>query len=251
MYKLAAVTVNKDNYVWILSSDVNQAIIVDPGEAEKVITYLREHHYKPVAILLTHYHHDHIGGIEVLHHLYPGTKIYGPSEVVNTTLNVPVILVEGNTSLSLPGLTFDIIPTPGHTTGHVSYYTKPYLFCGDVLFSGGCGRIFEGTSEQMFTSLSRLSGLDNKTLICSAHEYTLDNLKFAHHILPEDFAIKQRLDEVCDLRKKGEMTLPTTLALEKKINLFLRCNEEVLKKKFNCQQPNLIFTELRSRKDDY
>lgn len=251
MYKLTAAPAFKDNYIWVFADLSNRAVIVDPGDANATVKHVKQHHYLPVAMLLTHHHADHIGGVETLHHLYPDMKIYGPMEVVNALPTIPIIPVDTLASIQELGLTFDIIPTPGHTLGHVSYYTKPYLFCGDVLFSGGCGRVFEGHPDQMYQSLSRLAALGNKTLICSAHEYTLGNLKFAHHILPEDLTITQRLHEVEVLRNREEMTLPTTLALEKKINLFLRCNDTVLKKKLNCHQPNLVFAELRSLKDHY
>lgn len=251
MIKLTAAPAFNDNYIWFLSTLSNDALIVDPGDAKATVKHLKQHHYTPIATLLTHHHSDHISGIKTLHNLYPTMKIYGPQEVINALPALPIIPVTAPDSITLLGRPIEIIATPGHTRGHVSYYTKPYLFCGDVLFSAGCGRVFEGTHDEMYDSLSRLAQLDNKTLICSAHEYTLGNLKFAHSILPNDVHITQRLHEVQALRKKGEMTLPTTLALEKKINLFLRCNEAVLKNKLNCPQPNLVFAELRTRKDHY
>lgn len=251
MYKLTAAKALKDNYIWILADTNKNAIVIDPGDAASTIRHLRQYSYKPKAILLTHHHTDHIGGVKILQNAFPSVAVYGPDEVTRHLADIRVNLVNKNTIINEIGLSLQVFSTPGHTLGHVSYYAKPYLFCGDVLFSAGCGRVFEGTMTQMFNSLTYLAALDNKTLICSAHEYTLSNLKFAHHILPDDFQIKRRLKEVMLLTERAEMTLPTTLALEKKINLFLRCSDSRLKKKFNMTKPDLLFAELRRRKDDY
>lgn len=251
MYKLTAANAFQDNYIWMLADRHDNAIIIDPGDANAVIFHLKQHNYKPNAILLTHYHADHIDGVQQLQTYFPFMPIYGPDEVIKKLSNCRIHCVNENSMINEIGLAIRTIFTPGHTHGHISYYTKPYLFCGDVLFSGGCGRVFEGSMNQMFDSLERLAGLDNKTLICGAHEYTLDNLKFAHALLPEDFQITRRLQEVELIRKEEGMTLPTTLALEKKINVFLRCSDSILKEKLNINEPNLVFAALRTLKNNF
>lgn len=251
MYNLTTAKALKDNYIWILADANKNAIVIDPGDASSTIKHLRQHSYKPKAILLTHHHTDHIGGVKILQNFFPSVAVYGPNEVTRHLAGINVNLVNSKTIINEIGLSLQVFLTPGHTLGHVSYYTKPYLFCGDVLFSAGCGRVFEGTMTQMFNSLAYLAKLDNKTLICSGHEYTLSNLKFAHRILPDDLQIKRRLHEVMLLTERGEVTLPTTLALEKETNVFLRCSDSRLKEKFNIAKPDLLFAALRRRKDDY
>ncbi|WP_392567111.1 hydroxyacylglutathione hydrolase [Utexia brackfieldae] len=248
---LSAIPALNDNYIWILSDSNNKTVIIDPSEATPVILFLRENQYQPVAILLTHHHADHIGGVTDLLTAFPSIRIYGPKEVCQKLIGLPIQLITPDQIITELGLAFHIIATPGHTLGHVSYYSKPYLFCGDVLFSGGCGRIFEGTPKQMFNTLNHLADLDNKTLICCAHEYTLSNLKFAHQILPNDGPIMTRLAEVELLRKNQQMSLPTTLALEKKTNIFLRCHEQVLQRQFSVEDAQSLFMVLRALKDNF
>jgi len=153
------------------------------------------------------------------------------------------------------GLTFEVIATPGHTLGHISYYSAPYLFCGDTMFSGGCGRLFEGSAEQMFHSFQKLNQLHADTLICCAHEYTLSNMKFAAAILPHDPKILARYQEIKDLRAENRTTLPTKLALEREINLFLRTQDADLQKALaiNVESAPLwqTFAELRNKKDQF
>lgn len=251
MPTLTAVKALKDNYIWILADANKNAIVIDPGDAPSTIKHFNQHSYKPKAILLTHHHSDHVGGVKILQNAFPSVAVYGPNEVTRNLAGINVNLVNDKTIINEIGLSLQVFLTPGHTLGHVSYYAKPYLFCGDVLFSAGCGRVFEGTMTQMFNSLTYLAKLDNNTLICSGHEYTLGNLEFAHRILPDDLQIKHRLKEVMLLTEHAEMTLPTTLALEKEINVFLRCNDSRLKEKLNITKPDLLFAELRRRKDDY
>lgn len=242
MNQLHLIPILQDNYVWLLESAQLQGIIVDPGAAKSVITYLTLHKIKPVAILLTHHHHDHIDGVLELQQRYPNIIVYGPREI-----SLPISHVTDQDILSIAGWHFQVIAVPGHTLGHVAYYCAPYLFCGDTLFSAGCGRIFEGTPAQMFNSLNKLKALPDDTLVCPAHEYTLSNLKFAHKMVADDNAIKAALDKV----KKQERTLPTTIAKEKQINLFLRCNEQILQHRFNIDNDEQLFTFFRQKKDNF
>lgn len=157
--------------------------------------------------------------------------------------------------LSILGHDFSIFSTPGHTLGHICYYSEPYLFCGDTMFSGGCGRLFEGTAEQMYQSFMKINALPEETLICCAHEYTLANMKFALSILPDDRDINDYYHKVNELRAKKQKTLPVTLKNERRINLFLRVNDidliDKINKETNLQHSMARFAWLRSKKDDF
>lgn len=241
-YQLHVIPALKDNYIWLLENQHHQVVIIDPSEAMPVIDYLSQHQLTPIGILLTHHHQDHIGGVTLLQNTYPKLNAFGPNEV-----NLDINKISSQSHIRIGDMTFDIIAVPGHTLGHLAYYIKPYLFCADTLFSGGCGRIFEGTYQQMFTSLNTLKALPDETIVCPAHEYTLSNLKFACSILPEDKVINDYYQQVQHVK----MTLPTTLEKEKKINLFLRCDESRLQQKFNCQNALALFEFFRSQKDNF
>ncbi|WP_312211036.1 hydroxyacylglutathione hydrolase [Pseudescherichia sp.] len=242
----------QDNYIWVLSNDEGHCVIVDPGEAAPVLHAIEENQWQPQAILLTHHHHDHVGGVKELRQRFPDVVVYGPEETQDK--GATKCVVEGD-KLILLGYEFSVFATPGHTLGHVSYYTIPYLFCGDTLFSGGCGRLFEGTADQMYQSFQKINALPPETLICCAHEYTLANMKFAQHILPNDPAIEDYLNKVKQLRTKSQTTLPVTLENERRINVFLRTEDpdliSVIDKETKLQQPNTRFAWLRSKKDAF
>ena len=242
----------QDNYIWVLSNDEGHCVIVDPGEAAPVLKAIEENQWQPQAILLTHHHHDHVGGVKELRQRFPDVVVYGPEETQDK--GATKCVVEGD-KLTLFGYEFSVFATPGHTLGHVSYYTIPYLFCGDTLFSGGCGRLFEGTADQMYQSFQKINALPPETVICCAHEYTLANMKFALHILPNDPAIEDYLNKVKQLRTKGQTTLPVTLENERRINVFLRTEDpdliSVIGKETKLQQPNTRFAWLRSKKDAF
>ncbi|WP_313129748.1 hydroxyacylglutathione hydrolase [Pseudescherichia vulneris] len=242
----------QDNYIWVLSNDQGHCVIVDPGEAAPVLKAITENQWQPTAILLTHHHHDHVGGVKELRQHFPDIVVYGPEETRDK--GATKCVVEGD-KLTLLGYEFSVFATPGHTLGHISYYTIPYLFCGDTLFSGGCGRLFEGTADQMYQSFQKINALPGETVICCAHEYTLANMKFAQHILPGDTAIEDYLNKVKQLRAKNHPTLPVTLQNERRINVFLRTEDpdliSVIDKETNLQQPNTRFAWLRSKKDAF
>jgi len=242
----------QDNYIWVLSNDEGHCVIVDPGEAAPVLSAIEDNQWQPQAILLTHHHHDHVGGVKELRQRFPDVVVYGPEETQDK--GATKCVVEGD-KLILLGYEFSVFATPGHTLGHVSYYTIPYLFCGDTLFSGGCGRLFEGTADQMYQSFQKINALPGETVICCAHEYTLANMKFAQHILPGDAFIEDYLNKVKQLRTKNQTTLPVTLENERRINVFLRTEDpdliRVIDKETKLQQPNTRFAWLRSKKDTF
>ncbi|PLR36710.1 hydroxyacylglutathione hydrolase [Chimaeribacter californicus] len=249
---LISIPALQDNYIWLLDDQQGTVIIVDPGEAAPVLAALNHHNLTPTAILLTHHHHDHVGGVnEILQH-YPQVALYGPQE---TAAKFRQITLKQGDEITLGQQNYRIFDVPGHTSGHIAYYSAPYLFCGDTMFSGGCGRLFEGTARQMYQSFQQLTALPEDTLVCCAHEYTLANLKFARSILPQDRDIETYEQQVQEMRKKGVPSVPTTLEKEHKINVFLRCHDADLQKKLGfvlpVSEPWQVFARLRERKDTY
>lgn len=206
-----------DNYIWVYE-DNDEVIIVDPGEAEPVLDYLKEQKMQLDAILLTHKHEDHVGGVEGILEEFPDTVIYGPSEVSNIA---NYIVKEGDAFERL-GQTIHVFKTAGHTEEHVSFIMNDYLFCGDALFSAGCGRVFTGDYEAQFEALQRFKELSDKVKVYAGHEYTQTNLQFAQTVMPDSTAVAKELERVKNLDNKGIPTLPSTIGLEKEINPFLR-----------------------------
>ena len=249
---LNSISAFQDNYIWVLSNDEGRCVIVDPGEAEPVLKAIEQNQWQPEAILLTHHHHDHVGGVAALCAKFPHLVVYGPAE---TQDKEATRVVKDGEKILILALEFSVIATPGHTSGHISYFSFPYLFCGDTMFSGGCGRLFEGTPAQMYQSFQKINALPDDTLICCAHEYTLANMKFAMHVLPEDSAIQDYYRKVNELRAKNQKTLPVILKNERKINLFLRTNDidlvNKIKEETNMLQPEDCFAWLRAKKDDF
>ncbi|MCU6667855.1 hydroxyacylglutathione hydrolase [Enterobacteriaceae bacterium H4N4] len=247
---LISIPAFQDNYIWVLTDDSGRCIIVDPGEAEPVLNAIEHNQWQPEAILLTHHHRDHVGGVAALCAKFPHLVVYGPAEAKDKGVTR---VVEDGEKFVILMLEFSVIATPGHTSGHISFFSFPYLFCGDTMFSGGCGRLFEGTPTQMYQSFQKINALSDETLICCAHEYTLANMKFAMHILPEDRAIQDYYLKVKELRAKQQSTLPVILKNERKINLFLRTDDIDLINKINeetnMQQPEARFAWLRAKKD--
>lgn len=210
-----------DNYIWLIGcDDSTQVTAVDPGDAGPVLAYLQRQGLTLEAILITHHHHDHTGGIAGLLARYP-VPVYGPSNERVEGLSHP--LREGeNITLCDGRLTFTTIETPGHTRGHLCYYGEGVLFSGDTLFTAGCGRLFEGTPAQMHASLEKLRRLPDTTLVYCAHEYTEANLRFARIAEPGNRATEERQCAVSALRQQGVSSVPEHLAVEKASNPFLR-----------------------------
>ncbi|QGU88802.1 hydroxyacylglutathione hydrolase [Erwinia sorbitola] len=249
---LTSIPALQDNYIWTLNDVEGRCLIVDPGEAAPVLRVIEENKWQPVAILLTHHHHDHVGGVAELLSHYPNLEVYGPEET--RAKGAKIIVSEGD-NVQILGRDFTIYATPGHTLGHISYFSFPYLFCGDTLFSGGCGRLFEGTAKQMFDSFQKLNALSEETLVCCAHEYTLSNLTFARAIYPQDAEIERYYREIKELRAKNGISLPTKLALERKINVFLLTQRHDLQQQIGLettpQHEWQVFAALREKKDAF
>ncbi|AHJ75147.1 hydroxyacylglutathione hydrolase [Kosakonia sacchari] len=242
----------QDNYIWVLNNDDGRCLIVDPGEAAPVLRALEENQWQPEAILLTHHHNDHVGGVNTLRQHFPDIVVYGPEETQDK--GTTQIVKEGDV-ISVLGHDFSVFATPGHTLGHICFFSSPYLFCGDTLFSGGCGRLFEGTASQMYQSFCKINALPDDTVICCAHEYTLGNMKFAISILPQDPALNEYYRKVNELRAKNQKTLPVILKNERRINLFLRTEDtdliDVINQETKLQHPEERFAWLRSKKDNF
>ena len=218
-----------DNYIWMLH-DGSHAIVVDPGDAQPVFDALARDKLQLAAILVTHHHPDHTGGVAALH-AATGAQVWGPARERIPEPFAP--LAQGDIAEAL-GLRFEVIDVPGHTAGHIAYFLPaaqtsredaPLLFCGDTLFSGGCGRLFEGTPAQMLASLDALAALPGDTRVCCAHEYTLSNLRFAQAVEPANAELTQYNARCENLRAKGQPTLPSQLAIERQVNPFLRSRE--------------------------
>ena len=211
-----------DNYLWLLH-DQTHALVVDPGAAQPVQETLQRLGLQLKAILVTHHHADHVGGVDELRRA-TGAVVYGPEA---EDIPGPYVGCQGGQTLDVLGVTFQVIDVPGHTAGHVAYFAPdlspaPLVFCGDTLFSGGCGRIFEGTPAQMLHSLRQLAALPDHTRVCCAHEYTLSNLKFALAVEPGNDDLQQYHQRCKQLREQGIPTVPSDIVTERQINPFLR-----------------------------
>lgn len=213
-----------DNYIWLLHDDGGNAVIVDPGDGEVVLRELRARRLRLQAILLTHHHPDHIGGVPQLLASWP-VPVFAPDDprIRATTRAVG----DGDVvALERPQLRFEVMAVPGHTRSHIAFFGEGLLLCGDTLFSLGCGRLFEGTPAQMLASLDRLAALPATTQVCAAHEYTQANGRFAQMIEPDNRELQRRREEVARLRAQGRPTLPSRLGDELAGNPFLRVDAE-------------------------
>jgi hydroxyacylglutathione hydrolase len=226
MAQVHAVPAFRDNYIWLLcgiESGVTPrpVAIVDPGDALPVLRAIDRLDLTPVAILITHHHSDHIGGIGELYSRFH-VPVYGPEQEAIPGITHP--LREGH-QVELDGFpSLNVIEVPGHTAGHIAYVGEKLLFCGDTLFAGGCGRLFEGTAPQLYSSLQKLALLPDDTWIYCAHEYTLSNLNFAQAVEPDNPVLQARIQQTRLLRQENKATVPSDLATEKDTNPFLRCH---------------------------
>jgi hydroxyacylglutathione hydrolase len=241
MFDVTRIPAFKDNYIWLLRKGASAAV-VDPGDARPVLELLERDGLALASILITHHHADHQGGVARLLERYPA-EVFGPVTESITALTQPL---RGGETIRLEslGAEFKVLAVPGHTLGHLAYYGNDTLFCGDTLFSGGCGRLFEGTPAQMYDSLMRLMALPEQTTVYCAHEYTEANLRFALAVEPGNRQLRDRIDEVSVARAKGWATVPSTLVQEKATNPFLRCGEPevVATAKTRAQTLNRVFS---------
>lgn len=254
--KLLPIPAFSDNYIWLLH-DGRQALVVDPGDAQPVLQTLAQQGLKLLGILVTHHHADHVGGVAALRQA-TGARVWGPAY---EQLPEPVQRVQGGDTVDLPGGPWQVIDVPGHTSGHVAFYSataldQPVLFCGDTLFSGGCGRLFEGTPAQMQDSLDALAALPADTWVCCAHEYTISNLRFAQAVEPNNARLAQYQQHCQALRAAGRPTLPALLQTERAINPFLRTRQADVATaaahfdaKVNPQEPASVLAALRQWKN--
>lgn len=247
---IQAIPAFDDNYIWTITGNKSGlAAVVDPGDPQPVLAFLQARGLRLAAILITHHHGDHTGGIASLQqhaprqHTQSPLPVFGPEREAIAGVNHGLREGDG-VDLAELQLNMRVLEVPGHTHGHIAYFgncaeQQHVLFCGDTLFAGGCGRLFEGSAKQMWSSLQKLAALPADTAVYCTHEYTLANFKFARHARPGDLRIGQRLDEVSALRAAREITLPSSIGLERQTNPFLLCTDAE------------DFANLRRQKDEF
>jgi hydroxyacylglutathione hydrolase len=244
----------QDNYIWLIRGN-SRVAVVDPGDAAPVLDFLQRENIVPAAVLCTHHHFDHVGGAEELRQRYD-IPVYGPAAEAIASVTHP-LRENDEVALAALGLSFRVFEIPGHTRGHIAYVGDGAVFCGDTLFSAGCGRLFEGTAEQMHRSLSRLAALPESTAVYCGHEYTAANLRFALAVEPDNGEARAYQHEAQAVRARGEPTLPSTIGRERRVNPFLRTAQPAIKAAAEShagQRLNdevSIFAALRRWKDGY
>jgi len=242
-----------DNYIWMLSADDGRALVIDPGDADPVLA-ASELGLQPVGILLTHHHADHIGGTAALLGRWPHLPVIAPQD---DRIALATRQVGHGDRVAVEGWTFEVLALPGHTLSHIAYVGHGLLFCGDTLFSLGCGRLFEGSAEQMLRSLTALAALPGTTRVCCGHEYTLANAAFARVVEPHNPALQRRNEEAQAMRSAGQPTLPSILADELAANPFLRVDQPdvraALRQRLGREPADSVeaFAELRRWKDGF
>ena len=250
MLNIIPIPAFEDNYIWLLHQD-GYAVIVDPGDATPVIATLERLNLNLAAILITHYHSDHIDGVaDLLRFL--SVPVYAPQY---EKYDFEHIKLADDDQIHLPeiGINLQVMWLPGHTLGHIAYFNDDYLFCGDTLFGAGCGRLFEGTPAQMLHSLERLKKLNVNTQIFCTHEYTSKNIAFALTLEPDNIDLQNRADIVKRLREQQQPTLPSNITLELATNPFLRCQQSsIIKNSRALEQDELsVFTAIRTLRNHY
>lgn len=223
MFDITPIPAFKDNYIWLLTRGT-EAFVVDPGDAEPVLAVLDAQRLHLAGILISHHHADHQGGVAALVERFQ-PRVLAPENESITGCNEPL---RGGEVVDVLGVSVSVIAVPGHTRGHLAYAAPGVLFCGDTLFGAGCGRLFEGTPEQMSASLDRLSSLPEATLVYCAHEYTAMNLPFALAVDPDNRELQARVGQVSEMRAQGQATVPLNLGQEKATNPFLRCDQPAI-----------------------
>ncbi|WP_449431876.1 hydroxyacylglutathione hydrolase [Pseudomonas putida] len=259
MIQIDALPAFSDNYIWLLQDTAKRrCAVVDPGDAGPVVAWLAANPgWVLEDILVTHHHHDHVGGVDRLKQL-TGARVSGPA---NEPIPARDVALADGDQVTVLGVTFQVMAVPGHTLGHIALYSgqpsPPLLFSGDTLFAAGCGRMFEGTAQQMQPSLQRLAALPGETEVYCTHEYTLSNLRFAKAVEPDNPHVLQRFAHVSQLRAENRITLPSTIALERLTNPFLRTSETSVKQKADEWKGHsndthvAVFAALRSWKDTF
>lgn len=257
MLEVSAIPAFSDNYIWLIHApmDRRQVVAVDPGQTEPVLAALKEQSLELAGIFATHHHFDHTGGIAGLREAFD-VPVFGPAR--ESVPQCSFALGQDEVA-ALPhiGLSFKVLDIPGHTAGHIAFAGHGAVFCGDTLFSAGCGRLFEGTPRQMLDSLDRLCTLPDDTAIYCGHEYTLANLRFALAVDPDNPEALDYRSRCEALRARSEPTLPSSMALEKTVNPFLRCRAPVIRKRVanhagrELQDEVEVFAELRAWKDNF
>jgi hydroxyacylglutathione hydrolase len=258
MHHITALPAFKDNYIWCVQS-AQMALVIDPGDPDVVIRHLDQHELVLVAILITHHHWDHVDGIPKLQQRWPNVKLFLPAAEQHKIQHNPenTLYLTDSDLIEIPevSMKFQCISTPGHTLGHLCYFSQIdqecWLFCGDTLFSGGCGRLFEGTPSQMHQSLTHLQLLPAATKIFCTHEYTLSNLKFAQAVEPDNRSIVEYVGYCEKLREQGKATLPSTLELEQLVNPFLRCDQLKLQQQWRQTDAQNLFAFIREWKNRF
>lgn len=253
--KVVAIPAFNDNYIWCIHNN-KDAVVVDPGDATPVLNYLKKNELNLDGVLITHHHHDHTGGILKLASANTSLVVYGPSGGHIKGITHP--LINGDTA-TFPTMNIElsVIDVPGHTLDHIAYCGHNVLFCGDTLFSAGCGRLFEGTPEQMLHSLNKLAALPDHTIVYCTHEYTAANVVFALAVEPDNQALNNYSKWVSETRSNNIPTLPTTISEQKAINPFLRAHKPSVKvsaEAYTNQKLNsdvAVFTEVRRWKDSF
>lgn len=246
-----------DNYIHLAAGGGNfagRAVVIDPGDAAPVLDFLAARRLRVGAVLITHLHHDHIGGLAKVRRAFPDAPVYAPAAMPDA---IDANIVGGGDRVDTCGMAFAVLAVPGHTADHIAFFGGGVLFCGDALFGGGCGRLLGGTAAQMHQSLQLLAGLPDDTKVYFGHEYTENNLRFARAVEPTNAALLERINKVQKLRAAGKPTVPSTIGEEKQTNPFMRTQSaEVIQAakqsaKNHASSPPETFSTLRKWKDNF